>query len=797
MKSIHLTTAVWLLLALTVPLRGQESGESAAPQPSPEEEELFSSEFLSEPEDEAGAPVEQEPSAEELDRPAEPTEPEVRPEVPSQVPKDELDLPGLPGAGRRITFEVPFSGATGGGSARGSARDLEYLRDDYVVATGGAEMTHGDLKFQGDRVEVDLTTKIVTARGNVILDQGPKRITSETLVFDMDSETGKFGEAKAYVDPDIYFTGAEIEKIGDDVYVLRDGVVTSCSGDVPVWSFKAGNIRINADGYTRIKSATMRVKKLPMLYLPYMVYPSSQERKSGFLFPNVGYSDRRGYLLGLAYYQTLGDSYDATLLADIYGEDFLGVGAQVRYQPTNGTGGTFEGYAIDDPVVDDTRWKATLSHTTTDLPKGLRGVVRIIQISDFDFFRDFERNFNQISQRRLNSAAYLTGNWGSHSFNFVLDELETLIRANVTQTQRQLPEVEYFLRPTKLFGLPVYLDLASSAHYFQAERTNVPKVTYGRVDLAPRVTVPLSYWPWLSAKVSAGGRATYYEDSLNEARNALTGEALTRTYPFGDLSIIGPSFSRIFDKEIGPFGKFKHIIEPRISYEFVGEPSDQNLVPIFDSIDNVRKQSIVTYALVNRLLAKPADEQSGLGAREIMSFELSQSISLNDDQPFQLSSDATQKSQHSRIGMRFRFTPALRTNFEARATYSTLFGEIDTGSISGSTAFKRHSLGLTWFTRKNAELDRTTSHQARVFTQFEIVPNRLRFGSQVNYDFVTRELQAHRHQLQYFSQCYSLLFEFRQLTTQSFEDREVRLAISLKNIGTFLDLNGGDREQNF
>ena len=519
-------------------------------------------------------------------------------------------------------------------------------------------MTHGDLKFQGDRVEVDLTTKIVTARGNVVLDQGPKRITAETLVFDMDSETGKFSEAKAYVDPDIYFNGAEIEKVGDDIYVLRDGVVTSCSGDVPVWSFKAGKIRINADGYTKIKHTSMRFKKLPMLYLPYMMYPSNQERKSGFLFPNIGYSDRRGYLLGLAYYQTLGESYDATLLADVYGEDFFGLGAEFRYQPTNGTGGQFEGYAIDDPVLDERRWKATLTHTTTDLPKGLRGVVRIIQISDFNFFRDFERNFSQISQRRLNSAAYLTGNWGSHSFNFVLDELETLIRSNVTQTQRQLPEVEYFLRPTKLFGLPVYLDLASSAHYFQAERTGFEKVTYGRADLAPQLTVPLSYWPWLSAKVSAGGRATYYEDSLNTAGNALSGESLTRTYPFGDLSIIGPSFSRIFDKKIGVFGKFKHIIEPRISYEFVGEPSNQNQVPIFDSIDNVRKQSIVTYALVNRLLAKPADEESGLGAREIMSFELSQQISLNDDQPFQLSSDGTQSSQHSRIGMRFRFSPA-------------------------------------------------------------------------------------------------------------------------------------------
>ncbi len=760
--------ALFCLLVAVAPLGAQEGEEAQPPvKPTAEEEAIFGAELL----DEDDSVVEE-----------------------AEEPKDELELPGLPGVGQRITFEIPFSQGSGGGSARGSARDLEYLRDDYVVATGGVEMTHGDLKFQGDRVEIDLSTKIVTARGNVILDQGPKRITAETLVYDMESETGKFTEAKAFVDPDIYFDGAEIEKIGEDLYTMRDGVVTSCSGDKPAWSFKAGTIRIDANGYTKIHHGTMRARNLPLLYLPYMIYPSNQDRRSGFLFPNIGYSDRRGYLLGLGYFQTLGESYDATFYADIYGEDFLGLGTEFRYQPTAGTGGRFEGYAIDDPEVDDTRWKATLTHSSNDLPGGMRGVVRVIQVSDFDFFRDFERNFSQIAQRRLNSSAYASGNWGSHSFNFVLDELETLIRNDVTQTQRQLPEIEYFLRPTKIFGLPIYLDVAASAHYFSAERTDVEKISYGRVDVAPKITVPLSYWPWLSVKVSAGGRATYYEDSVDQASGSLSGDSLSRVFPFGDVSIIGPSFSRIFDKKIGSFGKFKHIVEPRVTYDFVGDPNDQELVPIFDSIDNVRKQSIVTYSLTNRILAKPADETSGLGAREILSFELSRAFSLNDDQPFESSRDGSMTSRHSRIGARLRFSPALRTNFEARATYSPLFGEIDTASLSGSTNFKKHTLGLTWFTRKDAERDDTTSHQGRVFAGFELVPNRLRLSSQVNYDFVESLLQAQRHQLEFLSQCYSLLFEYRELENASFEDRELRLAISLKNIGTFLDLNGGSRE---
>jgi LPS-assembly protein len=775
-----------LLLVLGFPLWAQEEVE-------PEEQAL---EELSEAQSREAVEAQDEEGDDESSESAGERDRESNQEEPEPDPVD-LELPGLPSAEQRITFELPFAVDSGGGSARGSARALEYLREDYVIARGGVELTHADMKFQGDRVEVDLVTKIVTARGNVILDQGPRRVTGETLVYDIESETGQFTEATAYVDPDIYFTGSEIEKIGEELYVLKDGVVTSCSSDTPVWSFKAGTARVNTQGYTKVKHSRMRIKKLPILYAPYMLYPSNQERKSGFLFPNVGYSDRRGYQLGMAYYQTLGPSYDATFFADIYGEDFLGVGTEFRYRPTFGTFGNLEAYLIDDPEADTTRWKASLRHETNDLPFGMRGVVRATQFSDFDFFRDFERDFSQISLRRISSAAYVTGNWSSHSFNIVLDELETFIRGDVTQTQRQLPEIEYLMRPTKLGPLPVYLDLASSAHYFQAGRSDLDEVEYGRADLSPQLSVPLSYWPWLSVKVTAGGRVTYYEDSLTEDRSGLSGESLTRVFPFGDVSIIGPSFSRIFEKKIGVFGKFKHIIEPRLTYDFVGDPDDQELVPIFDQIDNVREQSIITYALVNRLLAKPADEESGLGAREIMSFELSQSYSLNEDQPFQISSDGSMESRHSRLGMRFRFTPALRTNFEARATYSGLFNIIDTASVSGGTNFGNHSVGLTWFARLNAEQDRTTSHQGRIFTSFAIVPSRLRYSLQANYDFVLRELQSQRHIIQFFAQCYGLLFELREVQTTTVKDTEYRVAISLKNIGTFLDLNGGSSEENF
>jgi len=39
-------------------------------------------------------------------------------------------------------------------------------------------------------------------------------------------------------------------------------------------------------------------------------------------------------------------------------------------------------------------------------------------------------------------------------------------------------------------------------------------------------------------------------------------------------ALVGPSFSRIYDVEIGPYEKFKHVIEPRVDYNYVSPVGD-------------------------------------------------------------------------------------------------------------------------------------------------------------------------------------------------------------------------------
>lgn len=774
--------ALWLTLSLVAapasPAAGQEpepppAGEPALVEPAP-------------PVDPVEPPPEQMPPVVEEPPPA-----EGAPATPPVPPADTV-----PGAGPgRTEFVLNFPEEEGGGTAAGSAETIDYLRDTYAQLGGGVRLRYQDIELQAAAAEVDLITKVVTARGDVVLDQGPRRLTGETLEFDLDTKTGKLTNATAHVAPDYYFSGTEVAKVDEDVYTVQDGIFTSCSQEVPDWSFRLGEARVELEGYARVRNASLRVKKLPIFYTPYILWPAKSERTSGLLVPQIGYSERRGASVQLAYFQTLGRSYDTTFHVDTFSEGFLGLGNELRYRPTEGTQGNLILYSVKDPEgfeEDEWRWKAEWNHVTNDLPWGLRGVVRFQDFSDFNFFRDFERDFDRNTLRFIDSRAFVSGSWGPHLFNFLVQDRETFVGGGQTVEQRKLPEVEYRLRSTRLGRTPLYLQMESSLAYLDVSRPGGVAGSYGRADLFPQLTLPIRTFPWLSLSVTAGERLTFYENTVDPATGAFAGETLTRALPYAAAQVIGPSFSRIFNTEIGGFAKLKHVIEPRWSYTYRGDFEEIAEVPLFDEVDFVRSTNSGRFALVNRVLAKP--EGAASSAREVFLFELAQAVSFDDEQPLQISRDRTITSEEGPLEALMRFNPTNRVTLKAEARYSTLFSGLDSTELSGNLGFGGGTrANVSWFTRYDAESGGTLANQLRIGGSVTILPQKLALEGQVNYDLEENFLQQQRYVLTWNAQCYGLRLELRDFRTgagvnQRVEDREFRFALSLKNVGTFLDL---------
>lgn len=484
----------------------------------------------------AAAPQEERPAQEE--KPAQ--EKPVQEEKPARSGPDP------------VRFELPMPAERGGGTVTGTAGDLEFERDRYVVLSGGVEAMYQDVEIAADRVEVDLEAGVLTAEGGVIVDQGPRRLSGATLSWNLETKTGSLTQATGHVAPDYYFTGAEVAKIGDDLYSVTDGVFTSCSGDAtPDWSFRLGRATVRVEGYARVHHAAMKVKKAPILYSPYVLWPVKSERTSGLLVPNIGYSQRRGSFLGLGYFQTLGRSYDTTVFLDGYSEGYVGLGDEFRYRPTAGTEGVFRGYAIDDQEQGEVRWKLELDHESDDLPWGLRGVAQVRRTSDFDFFRDFERDFDRASRRFELSRAFVSGSWGPHLLNVEVSDQETFFAGQDNAVDRRLPEIDYSLRSTKLGRTPLALQMESSVGYLSVDRSATYDARYGRVHFEPQLSLPLNPAPWLSLELFGGERLTWYGDSLDDTGRGFTGDSLTRSAPFAGAGLIGPSFARLYTRKGG------------------------------------------------------------------------------------------------------------------------------------------------------------------------------------------------------------------------------------------------------
>lgn len=713
-----------------------------------------------------------------------------------------------------VTFDVRLGAEAGGGRVTGFAGDFEFEPDRYLVATDGVILEYRDLRLEADRIRVDIPANVMTAEGNVVLDEGPRRLVGEVLEWDLGSRTGRVTRASAQVSNDYYFSGAEIRKTGPNTYTVTDGVFTACAGESPPWSIALSRAEVTMDEYARIRNARVKFKSLPVFYVPYILWPATTERSSGWLVPKPGYSDRRGAELSLAYYQTLGRSADATFFFDLAEKEYYGVGGQLRYRPSEGTSGVLEGYFLTEPeeefgrdaVFDpdrqpgDDRWKLSWLHESKDLWGSWRGVVNLNLYSDFDYLKDIERSVANQTRAFTYSNAFLARNSGPHSINIMVDQRERILGNQATDIRRQLPEAEYSLRPVQIGNTPIYFQMDANAHYFQIEREPPPEqldadgfsVEYGRVDVAPRVSIPLSTLSWLSVKVNLGGRFTYYTDSLDETRTTFTGDSLERVFETASAEIVGPSFSKIFDLSgEGRFGKLKHIIEPRIDYGYVGEFDEGPQISVFDEIDRFNAFNGAVFRLTNRLLAKPVDEKEG-GAFEIASFELAQGYNF-DDQPGQVDVFGNTSSEGP-LSAQLRLNPSRTTSLKVEGVYDTLAGGLQSVSMSGGTKFGPHGVGLTYYRNWRERLVDGASEfvdsrdQLRLFTSFAL-GSRLTFSSEISLDLLAEETLNQRFVFDWQAACYRWTLELRETNYRGLEERDVRFLLNLKNIGTFLDVN--------
>lgn len=695
-----------------------------------------------------------------------------------------------------FSFDVPP--IEEGGEVRINAAQQTVLGQDSLILEGNVTLSYQNITLKADLVTYNRLTKDVTAEGNVILDQGSRRLTASRAFFNFASNSGTLFDATASLDPSVYVTGEKIEKLDEVTFRITEGLFTSCELGDPSWAFHLAEGIIRVEDYARLRDLSFRANGVPVIYLPYIVWPTKTDRARGFLIPKPGYSNRFGSYLKTAYFLPYEEWADATIRADVFSHGFVGAGVDARYVPTESIDGELDLYSVYDADSGGIEWKYSYKHTQEGLPGGFRGVIDLQDFSDLSFFQGFERDFDLNTISNIYSSAYLTKNSSAYSLNLRADRREHFLGLDESQIFEQLPAVQFNLYPRRLAESPFYFSLESSGSRLRTTSSLEPDVEYFRTDLFPTLSARVESPAWFSIKPEISVRQTYYTKSRDTLTREIVDEELSRFYAQAQVELVGPSFSRIFDREIGEFTRFKHVIEPRVRYLYTTDVEEQDQVIRFDTVDSPLLPLVdqsVEYALVQRLLAKTADDTSS--AREILSFTIRQSVSLSD--PFSTSQDELGnliEHKFTPLALSLRFNPYRSLRLDASTSISNETRQIERASLSAGITGTTSYLTTTWFARfsePGSLLD--DSSQIRVSAGRPIIADRLRADVQFNYDITEDEILEQRYLLGFMSSCYNVALEVRDFQEfRSFQNvgrsRDYQLSISLKNVGTFVDVKG-------
>ena len=376
---------------------------------------------------------------------------------------------------------------------------------------------------------------------------------------------------------------------------FRLATYSTCDVGSHMWEFRAKTLNLNKEtGVGEARSATMRFKNVPFMYLPYFTFPLDDRRKSGFLYPTFGSNSQSGLFLNLPYYLNLAPNYDATLTPGYYSDRGFMLGAEFRYLLPR-SNGTFDvQYMAHDkgPDTDESgtsdrdgskqRYLVQITNTT-NLGDGFMFAANINHASDNQYFRDFSNDLYQSSIGILTSSAYVTKGGKYWSASLGADDYQNVDAGlpNYVVPYRRWPRATFNLEAPLNSWLDVGVDSEAVA-FRKLDRAPVFGTTPGqvdgnRLDLAPYLAADFSGASWF-VRPRVEYRYTDYRLDSDYQHFNYAEQSPSRSVPISSLDA-----GLIFDRQTSLFGtNYTQTLEPRMYYLYVPYRNQNNL-PTFDT----------------------------------------------------------------------------------------------------------------------------------------------------------------------------------------------------------------------
>jgi LPS-assembly protein len=498
------------------------------------------------------------------------------PELAPPAPKSAAAPPLRPGQPRPPAAPTPEE----------LPRGVLFLRADRVeggeeriTAEGHVELRSRYETVLADWLNYDVINDEIWAKGNVVIRRNFDWITGPELRYTRDTEIGFFKTPRFFV-AEVSGSGSasEIRFAGPDRYEVTDARYTTCVAPNRDWYLKSDELEVdNLRKVATAHRASVYFMDVPVMYSPWLEFPLSNERKSGFLTPLFGSSGQRGFEVSAPYYLNLAPNYDATITPRLMTKRGLQIGAQFRYllgDPTAPLGqatGEMNVEGLNDRVTGEPRYLLSIKHNEQFTP-WLAGFVNATKVSDDTYFADLADRVAITSQKSLPRDVGLVASHGPWSLLARAQSFQTLQDPNapVIPPYNRLPQILGTLRETDWLGL-TWSGLSEYADFAQGALTP----TGSRFVLYPSVAWNERSAAWF---FTARGSVNYRQYDLNTTTPTLPDQRPRVTVPIAslDAGLVFEREDRIFDTDI------IQTLEPRAFYVYIPFRK-QDQTPVFDT----------------------------------------------------------------------------------------------------------------------------------------------------------------------------------------------------------------------
>lgn len=460
-------------------------------------------------------------------------------------------------------------------AARVQADEASYDRASQTYHfRGNVTLDRADQHAAADEVRYNERTGRADLMGDILYREQGFQLSGSGGFVDLDDNRGRIDEA-AYRIEEGHIHGsagvASFESRSRSSY--EDVAFSTCDVGEEDWWLRAGALSIDREANEgEAWNAWLSFYGVPLLYSPYLNFPVTDARKSGFLAPSLGRSTRSGNSIELPYYWNIAPNYDFTLRPRYMSRRGLLLGNQFRYLQPWLEGEMRLDYLPGDDEYGDDRWLHSQHHVFQPMDR-FRAEIDYNEVSDKDYFDDFGNQLDDLYRQRLESkasAAWFGDYWDLGARWQRWQVLDQDLARNRYPYERK-PQVTLNLRPPELAGFD--LTFAGEAVRFAHVEPDA-RVTGDRVDNDITLRYPIRDLGYFLVP-SAGYRYTAYD---LDRPNATAEPTPDRALPYYSVDG-GLILQRNFQWWDTPL---QQTLEPRLFYVYVPY-RDQDALPLFDT----------------------------------------------------------------------------------------------------------------------------------------------------------------------------------------------------------------------